>query len=67
MLTLSFIIECVCGVKVRIVMRAFHLSAYIIPQMTHRRIGHLGDSCIGQVSNLFLGQVTNSILSLPKG
>ena len=27
---------------------------HIIPEITPLRIGHLGDSCIGQVSNLFL-------------
>jgi hypothetical protein len=37
-----------------------HLSiGLIITEEAPRRIGHLGDFCIGQVSNLFLGQVTN--------
>ena len=43
-------------------MRAFHLSAYIIPQMTNLRIGLLGDFGIGQVYNLFVGRVTNDVL-----
>ena len=43
-----------------IVMRAFHHSAYVMPQMTRLRIGHLGDFCIGQVYNVFLGQVTTA-------
>jgi len=36
----------------------------IIQQKPSRRIGHLGDFGIGQVSNLFVGQVTNFDLSL---
>jgi len=55
------------GVGVPIVMCVFDLSAYIIAQMADLRIGHQGDFCIGQVYNLFVGQMPNSILSLPKG
>jgi hypothetical protein len=47
---------------VLIVMRAFHASAHIIAEMANLYIGHQGDFGIGRVSNLFLGQVTNSIL-----
>lgn len=43
-------------------MRAFHLSACIIPQMANLRIGRQGDFCIVRVYNLFLGQVSNWIL-----